>query len=73
MDYLNNAAAILRDQRLAELLATIAEWRETRGFQHTEARRDAILLLRQWKRRYTIPERAAFELAVARSKQGSKR
>jgi predicted HD phosphohydrolase len=72
MNYLHDAAAILRDQRLGELLATIGEWNASIGKERERHRADAIWLLKEWKRRYTIPERAAFELAVAQRKMGSK-
>ena len=59
-------ARILRDQRRRDLLASIAEWERASGPDRTYWRRDARHRLREWRRLYRIPERAAFQQAVDR-------
>lgn len=58
-----------RAQRLADLLADIAAWREARGTARLRPRRNAMAAISDWKRIHARPERAAFERAVARAKQ----
>lgn len=65
---LSDAAAIIRDQRRRDLLASIAEWERASGPDRVWWRRDARHRLAEWRRLHTQPERAAFQAAVARSR-----
>jgi hypothetical protein len=60
---------LLRQQALDELLNEIGEWRtaspQFRGFW----RRLALHDIARFRRDYLIPERAAFEAAVARTQR----
>lgn len=58
----------LRRQRLAELLAAIAEYQAATGPDRVRARRNAQHDLREFRTFHTVPERAAFERAVEASK-----
>jgi hypothetical protein len=62
-----SAKRILRDQRLRDLLAAVEEYRRASGPDRTYWRRDARPRLAVWRRLYAIPERAAFQAAVANS------
>lgn len=66
-DSLLSAKRILRDQRLRDLLAAVEEYRRASGPDRTYWRRDARHRLAEWRRLYAIPERAAFQAAVANS------
>lgn len=67
---LSDAAAIIRDQRRRDLLASIAEWERASGPDRTYWRRDARHRLAEWRRLHREPERAAFQAAVARRAVG---
>jgi hypothetical protein len=60
------AARIVRATRLRDLLSAIEEWRHASGPDRVWWRRDARHRLAEWRRLYRIPERAAFQQAVAR-------
>ena len=60
-------AALLRAARLRDLLASVEEWRHASGSDRVWWRRDARHRLAEWRRLYRIPERTAFQAAVARS------
>ena len=62
------AAAIIRDHRRRDLLASIEEWRRASGPDRVWWRRDARHRLAEWRRLHQEPERAAFQQAVARSR-----
>ena len=64
-----DVAAILRDQRLRDMLSEIEEWRRASGRDRAYYRRLALHDIAEFKRLYVVPERAAFEAAVRRSKQ----
>jgi hypothetical protein len=61
-------ARILRDQRRRDMIASIAEWERASGPERVWWRRDARHRLAEWRRLYAIPERAAFQAAVQRSR-----
>ena len=65
---LTDAAALIRAARLRDLLAAIAEWERASGPDRRYWRYDAQHRLREWRRLHAIPERAAFQAAVARSR-----
>lgn len=55
----------LREQRLRDALAAVAEYRHATGTDRAYWRRVARVALREFRTLYTIPERQAFERAVA--------
>ncbi len=57
----------MRAQLLRDMLAAIAEWSHATGTERRYWRGIALDQIREFRRRYLIPERAAFEAAVARS------
>jgi hypothetical protein len=61
------AHALLRSQRLRDLLAAIAEWARASGPDRAWWRRDALWRLAEWRRIYAVPERRAFLAACAAS------
>ncbi len=63
----------LRQQRLRDLLQAVADWQRADGPCRLRARRNAMAAIADWKRIYAEPERAAFEAAVAKSKQRGRR
>ncbi len=58
-----------RQQRLHDLLHAIADWRGARGTARLRARRNAMAAIREFRTFHLIPEKSAFERAVAASKQ----
>ena len=56
-----------RTQLLRDMLAAIEEHRHATGADRDYWRGIALDQIREFRRRYLIPERAAFEAAVARS------
>jgi hypothetical protein len=62
---LSDAAAIIRDQRRRDLIAAVEEWRRASGPDRVWWRRDARHRMAEWRRLHAIPERAAFQAAVA--------
>jgi hypothetical protein len=62
---LTDTARIGRAARLRDLLASIAEWERASGPDRVWWRRDARHRLAEWRRLHAIPERAAFQRAVA--------
>ncbi len=62
-----------RQQRLHDLLQAIADWRGARGSARLRARRNAMAQIGEFRRFHLEPERAAFEAAVAASKQHTRR
>jgi hypothetical protein len=54
-----------RAQRLRDMLAAVEEWRHASGGERRIWRRSAMAEIRDWRTLYAIPERAAFEAAVA--------
>ena len=65
---LSDAARLIRALRRRDLLASVEEWRRASGPDRVWWRRDARHRLAEWRRLYRIPERAAFQQAVARSR-----
>lgn len=63
------AARLVRDQRLRDMLAAIAEFWRASGPDRTYWRSQGAFLIREWRRIYEHPERAAFQAAVAASKR----
>jgi hypothetical protein len=59
----------MRDARIRDLLAAIAEWSRATGADRDYWRGIALDQIREFRRRYLIPERAAFEAAVERNRQ----
>jgi hypothetical protein len=57
----------MRAQLLRDMLAAIAEWSHATGADRDYWRGIARDQIREFRRRYLIPERAAFEAAVARN------
>jgi hypothetical protein len=57
----------MRDARIRDMLAAIAEWSHATGTERRYWRGIALDQIREVRRRYLIPERAAFAAAVARS------
>ena len=55
----------LREQLLRDLLAEIAEWSHSEGTERAYWRRNALHDIAQFRRRYLVPERQAFEAAVS--------
>jgi hypothetical protein len=51
------------------MLAAIAEWSHATGADRDYWRGIALDQIREFRRRYLIPERAAFEAAVERNRQ----
>ena len=54
---------------LRDMLSAIAEWSHSEGTERAYWRRNALHDIAQFRRRYLVPERQAFEAAVARSQQ----
>jgi hypothetical protein len=59
----------MRDARIRDMLAAIAEWSHATAADRDYWRGIALDQIREFRRRYLIPERAAFEAAVARNRQ----
>jgi hypothetical protein len=59
----------MRAQLLRDLLAAIAEWSHATGADRDYWRSIALDHIATFRRRYLIPERAAFEAAVERNRQ----
>lgn len=66
-EYQSSASRILRDHRRRDMLAAVAEWQRATGPERDYWREEATWRLAQWRRLYRVPERAAFQQAVARS------
>jgi len=69
--YLTAIPAIERDQAIHELMLCIREFWASTDIEHRYWASRVRIAIREWRTRYEIPERAAFEAAVARSKQQS--
>ncbi len=65
----NRAVALRRAQCLAEMLVSIREYRVASAPFRPFWRRIALHNIAHFKRCYAVPERQAFQAAVARSKQ----
>jgi hypothetical protein len=65
------AARIVRSQRLRDMLAAVAEFWRASGADRAYWRGQAAWLIREWRRVYELPERAAFRAAVARSRRAA--
>lgn len=59
----------LRQQRLRDLLQSVADWQRASGRDRLRARRNAMAAIQEWKALVAKPERAAFKAAVIKSKQ----
>ena len=64
---LNDISAIVRAQRLRDMLASIEEFWRASDEDRRIARRAAMHDIAQFRRAYLAPERAAFAAAVAAS------
>ena len=62
------AARLIRSARLRDMLAAVEEWRRASGADRRWWRQDALHRLQEWRRLHARPERAAFQVAVARSR-----
>jgi hypothetical protein len=71
--YVLDHQRILRDKRLADALAAIAEYRDAHGAERRWWRGHALACIREFKVRHLIPEAAAFRAAVAASKARQRR
>jgi hypothetical protein len=58
-----------RTQLLRDMLAAIEEWSHATGADRDYWRGIALDQIAEFRRRYLIPERAAFEAAVERNRQ----
>jgi len=67
--YVTNIPAIERDQALHELMLCIREFRASTDIEHRYWASRVRIAIREWRTRYEQPERAAFEAAVARTRQ----
>ena len=65
----SDAARILRDQRLRDLVSSVAEWQRASGPERVWWRGHASWLIGQWRCLHAIPEKQAFQAAVAHSKR----
>ena len=63
----DSAARLIRAARLRDLLAAVEEWRRASGPDRVWWRHDAQHRLAEWRRLHVLPERAAFQAAVAKS------
>ena len=68
-EYQPSARALIRSQRLRDMLASIEEFWRASGPDRVWWRRDARHRLAEWRRLHQEPERAAFQQAVVRSKR----
>ena len=57
----------MRNTRLRDLLAAVAEWSHATGTERDFWRRTALNRIAEFRRLHLLPERAAFEAAVIRS------
>jgi len=57
----------MRDARIRDMLAAIAEWSHATGADRDYWRGIALDQIREFRRRYLRPERLAFEAAIARN------
>ena len=62
-----------RQQRLADLLTAIADYRAAAPQHRHRTRRNALAMLGEWRTLIERPERAAFAAAVARAKRQRRR
>lgn len=58
-----------RQQRLADLLTAIADYRAAAPQHRHRTRRNALAMLGEWRTLIERPERAAFQRAVAVAQQ----
>ena len=63
------SAALIRAQRLDTLLTSVADWSAATGTDRVNARRAALHDIAQFRRLHLLPERAAFNAAVAANKR----
>jgi len=59
----------MRAQLLRDMLAAIAEWSHATGADRDYWRGIALDQIREFRRLHLLPERAAFEAAVERTRQ----
>ncbi|HXI75736.1 MAG TPA: hypothetical protein VNH21_01280 [Steroidobacteraceae bacterium] len=57
----------IRSYRLRDMLGAIEEWRHATGSERDFWRATGLNRIREFRRLHLVPERAAFEAAVARS------
>jgi hypothetical protein len=71
--FILNQRAILRDSRWHDFRSALREFWPTTGAERQWRRDDVRAKLREFRVRYLIPEMAAFEAAVARTKARQRR
>jgi hypothetical protein len=59
----------IRAYRLRDLVDAIAGWQRSEGTERDFWRRTALSRIAEFRRLHLLPERAAFEAAVARSRR----